>query len=254
MRYMVYVILGLLAIFLFFFCLYLCKKNQDLSNKIKELQACIELERNNRDIASVKFLSSNKVPMKEISKEIEDAINECEKRKSKKDSRKDSYEEDRIDKILNSSISSNKDPFCHAYEKNMLNKTPNTLSSVEICNSDTCYKRSKKGVDVVMNEVDSKVNLNDFIRRGSNTISLEEEVVPTKKKNISFVEEISRQLSEQLGPQTIELTDYEKEQEETAIISYQELLKVKEQLYEENVAKENEEFLNDLKALRNNLG
>ena len=77
---MVYVILVLLIIFLFFFCLYLCKKNQNLSHKIKELQVSLELERKNRDVASVKFLSSNKVPIKEISKDIEDAINECEKK------------------------------------------------------------------------------------------------------------------------------------------------------------------------------
>lgn len=239
------VILVLLVIFLFFFCLYLCKKNQDLSHKIKKLQLSIDIEKKDRDVASVKFLSSNKVPIKEISKDIEDAINESEKRKNEN---VDNYE-DRIDKILNVDISS-KDPFRHAYEKNVLNTTPNTLSAVEICNADTLIEKNKKGVDVVMNETDSKVNLNDFIRKGNQDAILSESV---KGDNVSFVQEISKQLEQQLGPQTIELTDYEKEQEENAIISYKELLKVKEQLYEENEAKENEEFLNDLKALRNNL-
>ena len=60
-------------------------------------------------------------------------------------------------------------------------------------------------------------------------------------------------MEEQIEPQTIELTDYEKEQEEHAIISYKEFLKVKDNLYEINAAKENEEFLKDLKTFRNNL-
>lgn len=243
-----YVILVLLIVFLFFFCLYLCKKNQNLSNKVKQLQVSIDIERKNRDIASVKLLSANKVSMKEISKEIENAINECETKKKKNNNQ---YEEDRIDKILeNKAIET--EPFHHAYEKDILNTISSTLSSIEICNSDTLTDENKKGGCVVMNEVDNKVNLNDFIRRG-NTYIVPEEPIPPLQENISFVEEISRQLNEQLGPQTIELTDYEQEQEESAIISYRELLKVKEQLYEMNEAKENEEFINDLIDFRNNL-
>ena len=67
------------------------------------------------------------------------------------------------------------------------------------------------------------------------------------------VKELVNKLEEQIGPQTIELTDYEKEQEDNAIISYTELLKVKDELYEMNAVKENEEFLKDLKTFRNNL-
>lgn len=261
---MVYVILVLIIIFLFFFCGYLCKKNQVLSLKVKELQVSLDLEKRNHDIASVKFLSSNKVPIKEISKDIEDAIDECERRKNREPKKiRTLKEEDRIDKIL-STCNEYKDSYGHAYEKNVLDTIPNTLSSVEICNNVTLEENKKvgelikeknEGGSVVMNEVNNKVNLNDFIKRDRG-INITSEVVKEeiKKDNISFVEEISRKLESQLGPQTIELTDYEKEQEETAIISYKELLKVKEQLYEENVAKENEEFLKDLKALRSNLG
>ena len=74
------------------------------------------------------------------------------------------------------------------------------------------------------------------------------------KDDISYLENVKEKIEKEYKPVEIELTDYEKEQEETAIISYKELLKVKEQLYEENVVKENEEFINDLKAFRNNLG
>ena len=249
---MIYVILVLSIIFLFFFCFYLCKKNKNLSHKVHELQATLELERNRHDTASVKFLSSNKVPIQEISKEIEDAINESEKRKSKIDSSEKKYGVDRIDEILKENT---KDPFSHPYEKNVLNTIPSTLSSVGICNNETLKRDNKKG-EVVMNEEVSKVNLNDFIRRDRGYIDVTSSEVSrdSKKENISFVEEISKKLEEQLGPQTIELTDYEKEQEENAIISYKELLKVKEQLYEINEAKENEEFLNDLKVFRSHLG
>ena len=70
---------------------------------------------------------------------------------------------------------------------------------------------------------------------------------------MSFLENVYKQIEEQLEPQTIELTDYEKEQEENAIISYKEFLKVKDELYEINAAKENEQFIQDLKNFRNNL-
>ena len=251
---MVYIILGLLIIFLFFFCLYLRKKNQNLSKKIQELEVSLELERKNQDIASVKYLSSNKIPIKEISKDIEEAINESEKIKDKEQNQKQNFEEEKIDKILEKSHP--KYQFKHVYEKNILESIPSTLSSVKICNNETQKKDNKKGERVAMNEVNGKVNLNDFIKRDRGYIHIvpEEKKEEPPKQNISFVEEISKKLESQLGPQTIELTDYEKEQEETAIISYKELLKVKEQLYEENVAKENEEFLRDLKAFRSNLG
>ena len=71
--------------------------------------------------------------------------------------------------------------------------------------------------------------------------------------NQEFIEEISKRLSEEVEPQTIELTDYEKRQEEEAIISYKELLKVKDRLYKITDDEEIDTFIDELKEFRTNL-
>ena len=80
----------------------------------------------------------------------------------------------------------------------------------------------------------------DFIKREKLTIT-----DIKKKNNTSYLNEISKQLDSIASPQTINLTDYEKEQEEHAIISYQELLSLKEK--SNNDKKEDEYFVEDLK-------
>lgn len=71
-------------------------------------------------------------------------------------------------------------------------------------------------------------------------------------KEYNYLEEISNRLNEELKPQTIELTDYEKRQEEQAVISYKELLKYKDNnRYDEK--QETINFIEELKNLRNSL-
>ena len=60
-------------------------------------------------------------------------------------------------------------------------------------------------------------------------------------------------MAEELKPQTIELTDYEKEQEDNAIISYKELLNVKDKITMLDDEEENVNFIEELKNLRNSL-
>lgn len=81
-------------------------------------------------------------------------------------------------------------------------------------------------------------------------------VKQTEKKettNQEFIENISKRMEEELQPQTIELTDYEKRQEEEAIISYQELLKVKDKLYKITDDEEIDTFIDELKEFRTDL-
>ena len=75
-----------------------------------------------------------------------------------------------------------------------------------------------------------------------------------KQENLTFAEEISRKMEQELKPQTIELTDYEKQQEEEAIISYQELLNSnKDRLYNITEEEETVDFINELKSFRSSL-
>ena len=77
----------------------------------------------------------------------------------------------------------------------------------------------------------------------------------TTQNNKDYLQEISEKIASELTPHTIELTDYEKQQEEEAIISYQELLKTKDN-NEDNYENDDEEidsFIDELKKFRTNL-
>lgn len=76
-----------------------------------------------------------------------------------------------------------------------------------------------------------------------------------KEDNYNEIEEISKKLEEELKPQTIELTDYEKKQEAEAIISYQELLeaKSKNNITEDDEDFDTEKFIDELKNFRTDL-
>lgn len=66
-----------------------------------------------------------------------------------------------------------------------------------------------------------------------------------------YLREVSKKMASELAPQTIELTDYEKDQEENAIISYQELLAVRESSSLDDG--DDIDFIDELKKLRNSL-
>lgn len=68
--------------------------------------------------------------------------------------------------------------------------------------------------------------------------------------NMKFASEIVEKMEEETKPSNIELTDYEKKQEEEAIISYDELMKVKDKIYNITDDEETDEFINELKNFR----
>lgn len=68
--------------------------------------------------------------------------------------------------------------------------------------------------------------------------------------NMKFASEIVEKMEEQIKPSNIELTDYEKKQEEEAIISYDELLKVKDKIYNITEDEDTDEFIDELKSFR----
>ena len=74
-----------------------------------------------------------------------------------------------------------------------------------------------------------------------------------KNNNIDYLQEISNKMADELKPQTIELTDYEKMQEENAIISYKELITLKDKIMMLDDDDETVNFIEELKKLRNSL-
>ena len=74
--------------------------------------------------------------------------------------------------------------------------------------------------------------------------------------DISYLENVKEKLESEYKPNEIELTDYEKEQEESAIISYEELIKNKNKMnisYDENYKSDTEE-INVKKIMLNDKG
>lgn len=131
-------------------------------------------------------------------------------------------------------------PTKKVYQKNILQTNNKVTSPVSISNQDT-FNIDKLSFD-----------LNEFIKKS-------EKVVPKieEKKNQQhqpdYLKEISKQMEKSLEPDPIELTDYEKEQEEHAIISYQELLSVKNNIKYYDDEEETIDFIEELKNFRNTL-
>lgn len=94
-----------------------------------------------------------------------------------------------------------------------------------------------------------KINVTNYSK--NEMVNINDDV--NEVDNQSFIEEISRRMEDELKPQTIELTDYEKKQEEEAIISYQELLKAKDRIYKITDDEEIDSFIDELKEFRTNL-
>ena len=130
------------------------------------------------------------------------------------------------------------------YKKNILRElnTSGQTSPVNI---------GKSTVDVPKVKVSSYVKTQEQVNNSK--IENKKEKSINDVDNQTFIEEISKRMEQELEPQTIELTDYEKKQEEEAIISYQELLKVKDRMYRISDDEEIETFIDELKEFRTNL-
>ena len=75
-----------------------------------------------------------------------------------------------------------------------------------------------------------------------------------KKENVNFTESLVKQMESEIKPQTIELTEFEKKQEEEAIISYKELLEsAKDKVYQITDDEEMDDFIEELKSFRSDL-
>ena len=139
--------------------------------------------------------------------------------------------------------------------------TRNVLKSLSASGQTSPVNIGKSAVDVPKVKVTSYVKEEPKyeVKVEQQKLDFEEKELPKLEENSSsmsnqeFIQEISKRLAEEVEPQTIELTDYEKRQEEEAIISYKELLKVKDRLYKITDDEEIDTFIDELKEFRTNL-
>ncbi len=107
--------------------------------------------------------------------------------------------------------------------------------------------------DVIYNTYDSNdYGLDESFLREEYSVSPLEELEDTYdiNDNMKFASEIVSRMEEEIKPSNIELTEFERKQEEEAIISYDELLKVKDKIYNITEDEETDEFIDELKSFR----
>lgn len=215
-------IIVFLLVFLLFLSIVLIVKNRKLLKLIRENKSNISDEINNNLVLDKEEIKTQEKPIV-LEKENDSRVNEIK-------------EEEKKEEIIQKDSNIEK-----AYKKNVLREmsTRTQTSPIHI---------DKK---------EDKDSFNNYIDISDITLS-DDNISPLKdiednyefNENMAFTSDIIKKMEEEIKPSNIELTDYEKKQEEEAIISYDELLKVKDRIYNITEDEETDEFIDELKSFR----
>ena len=210
---LIILLMAFICIFLFIKVKLLTKQLEKINTKISNNSKPLEKD---DDVISIKDISQEvEINKKEEikQKKKENQTNETYKNNHKKERTKNKIE-------LYQPVYKTNNLKKQAYAKNVLHDRPNITSPISLNNKD--------------------FNINDLS--------------PNKNKNNNnYLNEISKKIAKEIKPHTIELTDYEKEQEDNAIISYQELLNAKDKINSQDDEVETIDFIEELKNFRNSL-
>ena len=240
------VVLVLIFLFISFFCLFLFIENHKLKEKIKGL----ELE--NKRLLEIKISKQKNIDSIPINK-----ISNNDKKISNQNNKKIELVQKSIPKEQPKIKEEKK-----LYQKNVFHEKPNITSPVSLTNTKIENDSFELNDFIKNNELkieNNKKNISDNelnINKKSMLKEEKTEKIQTNNKNngnIEYLQEISDKIANELQPQTIELTDYEKIQEENAIISYKELITLKDTIKMLDDEDETINFIEELKKLRNSL-
>lgn len=227
-----------------FFSLFLLSKNKKLKDEIEDLKLGDRIladkyrKVDKENIISIDKISTDNVLSKDDLVKSSDSLNDSkvslessvldsndkvdEIVKKDKSVEKINSTNNKKDRVKDTKIVVDSNKHSKPYSKNILHDSPSITSPISL------------DVEKV------SFNIDEFVKRDKSTSD--------------YLENISNAISEEIKPQTIELTGYEKEQEENAIISYKELLKASKSSNSVNVSQEDtSEFIEELKKLRNSL-
>lgn len=101
-------------------------------------------------------------------------------------------------------------------------------------------------------EIYQKNVLDDIVKQTS-PISITTSSSNPENKKENYLESVSKSLEEHKETEPIELTNYEQQQEDDAIISYQELLGSQDKMYNITDEEEDSPFIEELKSFRKSL-
>lgn len=219
-------IVAFLFIFLIFLTIILVLKNKKLVRMLKEDNSVSEvLDDNEEEIIIAK--------KEEVKEEIEN--NKIEVKEEIEVQKYVPVEENKEKVILDV-----KKEETGPYKKNVLREMNARMqtSPISINNNDVTYESNEYGID------------ESYLREESvSPLEMMEDSFEVND-NMKFASEIVERMEEEMKPSNIELTDYERKQEEEAIISYDELLKVKDKIYNITEDEETDEFIDELKSFR----
>ena len=234
----------IIIIIMCFFSLFLLSKNKKLKDEIEDLKLGDRIladkyrKVDKENIISIDKISTDNVLSKDDLVKSSDSLNDSkvslessvldsndkvdEIVKKDKSVEKINSTNNKKDRVKDTKIVVDSNKHSKPYSKNILHDSPSIISPISL------------DVEKV------SFNIDEFVKRDKSTSD--------------YLENISNAISEEIKPQTIELTGYEKEQEENAIISYKELLKASKSSNSVNVSQEDtSEFIEELKKLRNSL-
>ena len=234
----------IIIIIMCFFSLFLLSKNKKLKDEIEDLKLGDRIladkyrKVDEENIISIDKISTDNVLSKDDLVKSSDSLNDSkvslessvldsndkvdEIVKKDKSIEKINSTNNKKDRVKDTKIVVDSNKHSKLYSKNILHDSPSITSPISL------------DVEKV------SFNIDEFVKRDKSTSD--------------YLENISNAISEEIKPQTIELTGYEKEQEENAIISYKELLKASKSSNSVNVSQEDtSEFIEELKKLRNSL-
>lgn len=124
------------------------------------------------------------------------------------------------------------------------------IKEVNSPNNNEIFQEEKTDSDG--KEIYQKNVLNDIVKQTS-PVSITTSSSDPENKKENYLESVSKSLEEHKETEPIELTNYEQQQEDDAIISYQELLGSQDKLYNITDEEEDSPFIEELKSFRKSL-
>ena len=237
------ILIFLLITVLIFFCLYLYSDNKILKKQIEELRkenkSLLEkkiMNQENVDALSIKNISDEKLNINDNERlNIKEPI-------QKEDIKNNNHKESSLVNDVSKEITNIKDKKENFYQEEKIPKEEFKYQKLPTSIAENYNNLNNQSIN-------TGFNLSELINKNNSTNLNKLETLT----EYNYLEELSNRLNEELKPQTIELTEYEKKQEEQAVISYKELLKFKDnnQLIDEK--QETINFIEELKSLRNSL-
>lgn len=239
----------LISFIMFFFCLYLYFTNKKLKERVSKLEIETKeiLERkivkeNPNDLISIDSISSNMEEKKEQYSIKNDPKSEMNPKTEIKEHQNN---------IMNQKENRKSTENYSRYEANSMNTMEYSNKSYEQRSIEHVSKESEVDISELINQSTSNTPFNfyEFIQKDKKNIPQ----TKNNNKTRDYLEELSSRIEAEIKPQTVELTEYEKAQEEQAVISYQELLSLKNRLETQSEEDENSIFIDELKRFRNHL-